>query len=717
MLINYLIGALRHGFTRRPRRGRRHGRGKSTLQLVSTEVQQFEKRLLLSANTPPELNIGDRTMSYTQESLIIDLPQFDADGDLLTYTVKLSAGGDLLANRAYELDQELGLYKNGSYGQNWGGWQERWMQSTSRTPYFITPDGTLYRWAGSMSGSTVVAEFDPSYYADPTKLHEAPQPELTADAQGSTATVVGNQLTITPGGGFLGDLNVTVTVTDGAATDSETFIVSVANTPPELNIGNRTMSHSQESLTIDLPQFDADGDLLTYTAELSAGGDLLANRAYELDQELGLYKNGSYGQNWGGWQERWMQSTNKIPYFITPDGTLYRWAGSMSGSTVIAEFDPSYYADPTKLHEAPEPELTADAQGSTATVAGNQLTITPADGFLGDLNVTVTVTDGAATDSETFTVERFTEPMTWENPLVKQGYLGSPLVEVTPFVWNSELYLLENWRSGWNWPGQPGGGQAAQNNEMWIARLPEGPGGYAERQYVAPAMTGHTLGTAIVWDGIVYVFGINDDSQSPSQFQRTQVDVTWSSDLLNWSQPMTVLDSPAGEIFNVAVTRDNDGFAFLWETNGVGTPFTIMYGRVNNLTESWNGGIIEGAVYGQNKYTGGPALYYEDGWYHTLYLEQLTVGQWETRITRSQDLTHWQDAPDGRPFITFDESRTNMPLRPLDAHETNASDAELCYFQGMTVVYFTGSDQIVGGDLQWAMFDGTPRELFEQFFL
>ncbi len=38
----------------------------------------------------------------------------------------------------------------------------------------------------------------------------------------------------------------------------------------------------------------------------------------------------------------------------------------------------------------------------------------------------------------------------WEHPLVKMGRLNSPLVEVEPFVFNDELYLLENWRSHWD---------------------------------------------------------------------------------------------------------------------------------------------------------------------------------------------------------------------------------------------------------------------------
>ena len=87
-----------------------------------------------------------------------------------------------------------------------------------------------------------------------------------------------------------------------------------------------------------------------------------------------------------------------------------------------------------------------------------------------------------------------------------------------------------------------------------------------------------------------------------------------------------------------------------------------------------------------------------------------------TRITRSRDLKHWEDAPADRPFLTFDRSKKNLPLRPPALEEKNASDAEVCYFRGKTLVYFTGSDQQVAGDLQRAEFAGTPRELFESFF-
>ncbi len=299
----------------------------------------------------------------------------------------------------------------------------------------------------------------------------------------------------------------------------------------------------------------------------------------------------------------------------------------------------------------------------------------------------------------------------WPSPLKKQGYLGSPLVEVTPLPFRGKLYLLECWRSKWNWPDKPSD-TATSHSEMWMAHLPEGPEHYDKRKYLSRVMQHRTLGTAIVWDDRVYVHAVTAPSSGGGQ----EVYMTWSDDMEQWADPVKVLDSPQGSIFNVAVTRDEHGMVFLWETNGYGRPFTMCYGRVKEPTDPWNPGIIEGARYSMGKYTGGPALYYEGGWYYTLYLESLGGGRYETRITRSKDLKAWQDAPANRPFVTFDPQRTGLPLRPEQAKECNASDAELCYFDGRTIVYFTGSDQQVGGDLQWATYDGTPRELLEAFF-
>ena len=91
-------------------------------------------------------------------------------------------------------------------------------------------------------------------------------------------------------------------------------------------------------------------------------------------------------------------------------------------------------------------------------------------------------------------------------------------------------------------------------------------------------------------------------------------------------------------------------------------------------------------------------------------------GFYETRVTRSQDLVHWQDAPTERAFVTYNPENRVHPLRPPEIRETNASDAEICEFQGKTYVYYTGGDQHVAGDLQLAVYDGGAQELLEHFY-
>lgn len=294
----------------------------------------------------------------------------------------------------------------------------------------------------------------------------------------------------------------------------------------------------------------------------------------------------------------------------------------------------------------------------------------------------------------------------WHNPIRKLGYLQSPLVEVTPFVFRDRLYLLENHQAFFDDPLAPPGA----NFEHDAVRVRD----VATGELVSVALKKHGFGSVFVWEGRAYVYAA-DYGQGKPWRNATEVSLTISDDLKTWSPPRTILRAENGElIYNVAVCRGPDRFVLLYETNDARWPaFTFKYCSSTDLV-SWQ--RIPDALYGTHKYVGGPALYCEGGWYYTLYLEALGGIQYETRIARSRDLIHWTDAPANRPFLTFDPNHKNLPRRPPELPETNASDAELCYFGGQTVIYFTGGDQQVCGDLQRAEFDGTPRELFERFF-
>ncbi len=294
----------------------------------------------------------------------------------------------------------------------------------------------------------------------------------------------------------------------------------------------------------------------------------------------------------------------------------------------------------------------------------------------------------------------------WENPIQKQGRLGSPLVETSPFVFKDRLYLLENNQRFWDVSGAKPG-DYFHDDEICIRDV-------ALNKIISAPLNNHGFGTIFTWDGRVYIFAGDYGEDKPWR-HITEISMISSSDLKNWTKPVTVLRAAPGEyFFNTAVCRGKGKFVLLYETNDKRWPaFTFRYVESSDL-RTWK--EITGAVYGKDKYVGGPALYYEGNYYYTLYLESLGSGSYETRITRSGDLVNWEDAPDDRPFITFDPSHKNIPLHNPDVKECNASDVELCYFKGETILYFTGGNQQICGDLQRAAYKGTPRQLFEYFF-
>lgn len=295
-------------------------------------------------------------------------------------------------------------------------------------------------------------------------------------------------------------------------------------------------------------------------------------------------------------------------------------------------------------------------------------------------------------------------PPAWHSRLVKKNYLDSPLVEVTPFVWRDRLCLLENWQKQWEIQGEPKWDRFKED----IVRIRDVESG----DIITDPLTGYAFASAFVWDNTVHVFA-GDYGENKPWRNITEIVMTKSNDLMTWSEPQVVLRAENDEfIFNTAICHDGKRFIMLYETNDQQWPaFTFKYCRSEDLM-NWQ--LIPDAVFGREKYAGGPALYHEGAWYYTLYLHDLGNG-WETRIVRSRDLVHWEEAPTGRPFVTYDTSH-HPALWPDDVQEVNASDAELCYWQGKTIVYFTGCDQKYAGDLQTAEFEGTPRELLEHYF-
>lgn len=217
-----------------------------------------------------------------------------------------------------------------------------------------------------------------------------------------SATLTGNQLTLSPAASFVGTYTVKVTASDGLTSATTSFSVTVTDVPPQLAaIAAQTMNTGQTSLPVPLSATDADGDALTYTATVLTPSAAL----YQLQQQLhlGLY-NGQYYTNEWGYNEKWLVAQNGTWYGLFPGGLLYRWAGSITQTlqpaNLVATLGSIVYTYPQLLWNAQPPV----PPSLTVAVQGNQLTLQRPAGLTGVFQIQVTASDGADTATQTFWV-------------------------------------------------------------------------------------------------------------------------------------------------------------------------------------------------------------------------------------------------------------------------------------------------------------------------
>ncbi len=297
----------------------------------------------------------------------------------------------------------------------------------------------------------------------------------------------------------------------------------------------------------------------------------------------------------------------------------------------------------------------------------------------------------------------------WHHPLSRTArWTGVQAFEVTPFVFNGRLYRLENHKKSNETANAPVRDRYLEDS----VRIRD----VETDQIIAEPLTGFYFGIAFVYGGIVHVIA---GKQRPEGWWRIrEAYLTVSRDLRSWSEPVKILEAQDDEhIFNFGLCHDGRRFVLLYETDDRRWPkFTFKYCESSDL-RTWR--RIKNAFYGTDKYVGGPALYYYDGWYYTLFLNEEDKGKhlWATRLTRSLDLRRWEDAPDDRTFLYPNATIETDPERRPGIFECNASDAELCVWNGGTLVYFCGGDQYNVIDLQEARFNGPPGELLAEFFV
>jgi hypothetical protein len=288
------------------------------------------------------ITVGVNGTTYTFGTASVSNISFDGGQGHDTIRITGDASGlaldlkDVLTVKelAYELDQDLDLNSSGQEHLNWRGAGEKWMLAGGTSWYFITADGALYEWSGAatniVDSSNLVAQLDSSFYDDISKLYDAEPPNTSEDA------ATGEDGTVSDDG---------ATSDDGTARDDGT-------------------ANGDAGAEADAGEGSGQADDAT---------DLL-DRARELDSNYGFQSNGRYFESWVGLSEKWIRDESNTWFLITPDGTVFQWNGSKanaSSSTVIANLDASFHADPRKLTDPPVDSGSGNDAGTDGGNEGN----------------------------------------------------------------------------------------------------------------------------------------------------------------------------------------------------------------------------------------------------------------------------------------------------------------------------------------------------------
>ena len=286
-----------------------------------------------------------------------------------------------------------------------------------------------------------------------------------------------------------------------------------------------------------------------------------------------------------------------------------------------------------------------------------------------DLFAAITMPEGPPRPSETVLQQR---------ELVKRD-----LCELTPIVWNGRLCHMECIR--------PGSGGVREDYYLLLKDVETG-------EELARFAEGYGLACALVHDGTFYAFASRWEDGSWN-------DVTMfrSNDLEEWDVKV-VIEQENEHLFNSSVTACPDGFVMAYESNDPRWPaFTTKFATSPDL-ETWT--KRPGSMFGTNRYTACPWIRWVNGYYYVLYLERRPpLHLFETYITRSKDLEHWE------------LSAANPVIAPQGIGEgINASDPALIEWDGQTWVYFAVGDQLTWMDMRRAPYEGSMQEFLEHWY-
>ncbi|MCE5240938.1 hypothetical protein LLH23_20955 [bacterium] len=268
-------------------------------------------------------------------------------------------------------------------------------------------------------------------------------------------------------------------------------------------------------------------------------------------------------------------------------------------------------------------------------------------------------------------------------PYVSREVVVRDMCEVTPFVWQGRLCLLECVR--------PASGGTERDYYLSLKTVDTG------EEFVRFAR-GYGLGSLLVEGDTIHAFASRWDHG-----EWRDVTMFSSSDLKRWRRKLVIQGENEG-LFNTSVCKGPDGFVMTYESNDPAyPPFTIKLAKSADL-QKWE--KLPEATFGVDRYAACPCIRYAKGYYYVMYLERRSPRHFfGTYIARTKDLRHW------------DWSAANPILSPEGLDEgVNASDPDVVEWQGKTLLYFCVGDQLTWANVKRVTYPGSLAKFLQSWF-
>ena len=303
-------------------------------------------------------------------------------------------------------------------------------------------------------------------------------------------------------------------------------------------------------------------------------------------------------------------------------------------------------------------------------------------------------------------------------PVLRKKGVVSPNGEMTPFVFHGKLMRLESVSPT----------HCAEATRENMAKSHAIIRDVASGKVISEFGYGSYFFDAYVENEHVYVFGTLSNSNW-GWYGGDTVMLFESDDLINWSERV-FFKKKGYLIFNHSLTKDDDGYVFMMELARprciVGKDlFTFVFAKTYDLVHLKFYNLFK-ASYPKGRYGGGPKLHYENGWYYFMSLEMLPGPVYATYLVRTKDFEHWVFGK-YNPFLIASNEDFEVSPDAADITEemrenikttfnSNESDPDFCEFEGKVIIDYFAGNQLGDGYMCEAEYDGTLRELLENFF-